>query len=98
MSRDARGRLSLPMFADHWCHCFASLAKAPRICFNDESRVTFFLPGNDVIDDHRASSGDSFLDRSATGFTNEQMISAKQTRHLIGPTENIDFAVARRFL
>ena len=68
------------------------------VCFNDESRVTFFLPGNDVIDDHRASSGDSFLDRRATGFTNEQMISAKQTRHLIGPTENIDFAVARRFL
>ncbi|PYJ82416.1 MAG: hypothetical protein DME73_04735 [Verrucomicrobia bacterium] len=41
------------------------------VCFNDESRVTFFLPGNDVIDYHRASSGDRFLDGRATGFTNE---------------------------
>ena len=62
--------------------------------FDNQARVAFLLAGNDVINDHRTSRRDCFLNRRAAGFGDEDVIFTKQSRHFVGPAVNVDLAIA----
>ena len=47
-----------------------------------------------MIDDHRTPGGDRFLDRCAAGFANQNVIFAKQPRHFLSPSKQMDFLIA----
>ena len=57
-----------------------------RIRLDDKPGVAFLLPGDDVIDDHRTASGNCFLYRRTSSFSDEQMAVVKNARKFISPT------------
>jgi hypothetical protein len=66
-----------------------------RVCLDNQLSITFFLSGDDVIDDHRTTRGNCFLHGRAAGFTNEQVAGAKHAREIVGPADDIDLAIVR---
>lgn len=60
--------------------------------FEDEAGIAFFLAWDDVVNDHRTTSGEGFLHGSAAGFADEKMRGAKKTRHFLAPTDDVERA------
>ena len=56
----------------------------------DQFRVAFLLPGNDLVDNHRAARGDGFLHGRAAGFADDQVVRHHQFGHLVRPAEDAD--------
>lgn len=40
----------------------------------EELEVSFFLPGNEVVDEHGALRGDGLVDGCTTGFAYDKMV------------------------
>ena len=64
--------------------------ESATICFHQEPRVSFFLTGNDVIDNHRASRGHGLLHNCAAGFADEQVTRPQETRKFFAPPDDIE--------
>ena len=62
-----------------------------RFRFHDETRVAFFLAGDDVVHNHRARGRHRFLYRRAACFADNEMIGTEQPRQLVAPIHRFEF-------
>jgi hypothetical protein len=67
-----------------------------RVCFDDQLGIAFFLTGDNVINNHRTTGRDRFLNGCASSFSDEQMALVKHARKFLGPTDDVDFAMTCR--
>jgi hypothetical protein len=52
----------------------------------EELEVSFLLPGNEVVDEHRALSSNGFVNGCSTGFTDDKMMCVEELRNFSRPT------------
>lgn len=52
----------------------------------EELEVSFFLSGDEVMDQHRALRGDGFMDGRATGFADYEVVRVEELRNFFRPT------------
>jgi hypothetical protein len=56
----------------------------------EEAEVSFFLTGDEVVDEHRAAGGDGFVDGGSAGFTNGEVVGVEELRDSAGPADETD--------
>ena len=56
----------------------------------EELEVSFFLAGDEVMDQHRALGGDGYVDGCATGFSDDKVVLVEELRDFSGPAEKAD--------
>lgn len=52
----------------------------------EELEIAFFLSWDEVMNQHRALSGDGLVNRCATGFTDHEVVGVEELRNFFGPT------------
>jgi hypothetical protein len=75
-------------------HFLVLLHDGAEVELGDEFGVAFLLPGDDLVDNHRAARGDGFLNGRAAGFADDEMMAHHEFRHLVRPAEHLH-AVAK---
>src|SRR4030095_10131775 len=60
-----------------------------RISFHNQTRVAFLLTGHHMVDNHWTTCSNRFLDRSAAGLADEEMILLQHARQFISPADDL---------
>ena len=58
------------------------------IRFEHEARISFLVSGKDVVYDHRADGGKSFLDDGSASLADEKVTFTQQAWHFSAPPDN----------
>ncbi len=72
-----------------------SLRRLGQMAATDEfeqTKISFFLTGDEVMDQHRATSGNGFVDGGSTRFTDDEVVAVKELRDAASPADKMDAA------
>lgn len=58
--------------------------------FFEQLEVAFFLAGDEVVDQHRASGGDGFVDGGPAGFANHEVVAGQEFGDFLRPAFDLD--------
>ena len=66
------------------------MAAEGAVVIEEHFSVAFFLAGNDVIDDGRGACSEDFMEDSASGFADDEIVGAQEVGHLVSPTDKCE--------